>query len=112
LKQAGVILLMLMFTVSQYAMQFNYLECRLANAFSSSAIKCDCENEVKAVTETDKNLPVSKSHMHHYVDDFFTGNVVTVVHDHNENISSPHFSSITNHVITGYENVLYRPPRA
>lgn len=112
MKQIGVIVLILMFTVSQYAMQFNYLECRLANTFRSSAIKCDCEKEVKAVAETDKNLPASKSHMHHYVDDFFTGNVLAVIYDHNENVSSPHFSSITHHVITGFENVLYRPPRA
>ncbi|MCP9751832.1 hypothetical protein [Ferruginibacter sp. HRS2-29] len=111
MKQVSVILLMLMFTVSQYATQFNYLECKLANTFSTATIKCDCETELKNVRATDKDLPASKSHVHHYVDDLFTGNNLMPVHDFPENISTSVFSSITTRTLNGHGDDPYKPPR-
>ena len=72
LKQISCILFISMLVWSQYARQFSYVECIIANNFRSDAVKCDCEKINPDTTASNTSLPHSKNHAHNSVDEWYT----------------------------------------
>lgn len=69
-KITGFILL-IAFTVSQYAKQAAYFECRLSNYFSTETGKCDCERILSNSDNPANSLPLSLRHNHLHIDDAY-----------------------------------------
>lgn len=57
---------------SQYARQFIYVECIIANNFKSDAVKCDCEKINTDNTAGNTTLPHHKNHTHSSIDEWYT----------------------------------------
>jgi len=75
----SAILLLCVFTWSQYAKQAIYLECKMANTFKSFAVKCDCETIAGLDNPGSPNIPLSNTHSHTHLDELFpVPNVHTV----------------------------------
>jgi len=67
----SAILLISIFAFSQYARQLSYLECKFSNTFKTSTTKCDCEKQAGFDKKNDKQPPVSATHTHIHMDEFF-----------------------------------------
>ena len=72
LKIISAILLICTFTLSQYARQLSYLECKFSNLFKSATTQCDCEKK-SGITQAGKDggsTPLI--HIHIHPDEFFS----------------------------------------
>ncbi len=75
MKKLLSILSLCILVVSQYALQYNYLECIAANNFSTTAVKCDCESLGKKLEAAKTGLPSeNKQHQHLHVDEWYNDN--------------------------------------
>jgi hypothetical protein len=70
-RQLSAILLISIFAFSQYARQLSYLECKFSNTFKTSTTKCDCEKQAGFDKQDTNQPPVSATHTHIYLDEFF-----------------------------------------
>lgn len=109
MKYSLAILFIALFALSQYAKQFNYLECKLANRLDpSSAKQCDCEKQI--VNVSDKELPASQNHTRVTIDEFYTGNS-TIHWTVTGQLSPIKYCSLCNPTLCEETvGVLYRPP--
>ncbi len=58
---------------AQYAKQFTYVECIVANRFASEALQCDCEKKLETdFDEANTTWPLEKNHVHLSLDDAYT----------------------------------------
>jgi hypothetical protein len=71
LRKLTAIVVLATFFISQYAKQAGYLECRLANYFSTDIIKCDCEKILLADTGDVMPIQGLPSHNHLHLDELF-----------------------------------------
>jgi hypothetical protein len=71
LRKFTAILLLATFFISQYAKQTGYLKCRLANYFSTNAIKCDCEKILLTGNSSATSIPAPVPHNHLHLDELF-----------------------------------------
>ncbi|HEX5651790.1 MAG TPA: hypothetical protein VFX58_01875 [Chitinophagaceae bacterium] len=103
------IILLFSFTVSQYARQLAYMECRLNNYLNSSLTDCNCEKVwTQSTTPDESPLPDSQRHLH--PEEWYT----LVRGDLNEKLlpeNIPSHNSILNFILyPGYGSLPERPP--
>ena len=55
--------------VSQYAKQFNYLECKTINLIENKA-KCDCEKQLQNSSTSNDEFPSAKNSSNNYNDEY------------------------------------------
>ncbi len=72
MKQLASIFLIAVFAFSQYAKQFAYMECKLANSFKPTTEQCDCEKKYDIHTLNDKKPQGPQTHFHQVVDELYT----------------------------------------
>jgi hypothetical protein len=94
-KKLSAILLFSLFAFSQYARQLNWLECKFSNEFKTESSKCDCEKQAGFDKPGDDPSPVSKTHTHIHLDEFFAG-VKELVIDPCLSITEPGFNRLHN----------------
>jgi hypothetical protein len=70
-RKFTAIILFTTFFISQYARLAGYLECRLANYFSTDTIKCDCERILLAGNGPVIPMPAPVPHNHLHLDELF-----------------------------------------
>jgi hypothetical protein len=64
-RKPVAVILLFAFVAAQYARQVSYLECKLVNYFSQSAVKCDCEKLLGFTTDSPaSSLPIIHNHIH------------------------------------------------
>jgi predicted metalloendopeptidase len=71
MKQLTSIFLIAVFALSQYAKQFAYMECKLANSFKSSTEQCDCEKKYDTHSLNDKKPAGPQTHFHPVIDEYY-----------------------------------------
>ncbi|HLG39396.1 MAG TPA: hypothetical protein VI461_06995 [Chitinophagaceae bacterium] len=72
MRKLSAILLIGLFTFSQYARQLSYLECKLSNVFKPNLSKCDCDKKISLVSQDSNPSPASKVQTHIHLDEFFS----------------------------------------
>jgi hypothetical protein len=98
-------------TVSQYARQLSYLQCRLINNFNTTAQHCDCEKKSAEVQPNGKEFPVTKVSIHSYLDEFYTQVKTNALFDHLSLLLPASFLQHSAVVCKGSDVRLYKPPR-
>jgi hypothetical protein len=71
-RKLSAILLIILFSFSQYTRQLSNLECKFSNTFKSDAAKCDCEKKASFGKQGSDQSPISKTHTHIHLDEFFS----------------------------------------
>jgi hypothetical protein len=112
MKQLAAIFLIAVFALSQYAKQFAYMECKLANSFKSSTEQCDCEKKYDTHSLKDKKPDGPQTHFHPVIDEYYAASENNTV-SRSINLlvkkitlpSSPNLSE-------GNNSAPYRPPQA
>ncbi|MEO7983584.1 MAG: hypothetical protein ABI688_05855 [Bacteroidota bacterium] len=89
MRKLSAILLLSIFTFSQYARQLSYLECKLSNTFKFNSVKCDCEKQAGLDKKDNNQSPSSKTHTHIHLDEFFCFARQVVAGCYYKRISSP-----------------------
>jgi len=72
-RKFSAILLVCLFTFSQYARHLSYLECKILNTLQPVSKKCDCEKIAGFDKPGEVPFSAPKIHLHIHVDEFFTG---------------------------------------
>ena len=71
MKQVTAIFLICVFAFSQYAKQFAYMECKLANNFKPVVQQCDCEKKYNVHILNEKTPVGAPIHFHPIIDEFY-----------------------------------------
>ena len=71
MKQRVAIFLIVVFALSQYARQFVYMECKLANLVKSTPQQCDCEKKYNVHILNEKTPVGAPIHFHPIIDEFY-----------------------------------------
>lgn len=112
MKQLASIFLIAVFALSQYAKQFAYMECKLANNFKPATEQCDCEKKYTIDISNDKKPEDPQTHFHPIVDEFYTSPGNDNETDRNiffyKKITIPSSSDICE----GIHSTPYQPPQA
>jgi hypothetical protein len=87
-RKLSAILLISIFAFSQYARQLSYLECIFSNTFKTSSTKCDCEKQAGFDKQDADQLPVSSTHTHIHLDEFFAVAREIIVNSNYKNLKS------------------------
>ncbi len=112
MKQLASLFLIAVFTLSQYAKQLAYMECKLANSFKSSAEQCDCEKKYDTHSLNDKKPTGPQTHFHPVIDEYYAGpESNTVTSSINRLIEKTILPSSPN-LSEGNNSTPYRPPQA
>ena len=112
MKQLTAIFLIGVFAFSQYAKQFAYMECKLANNFKATTQQCDCEKKYDTHTLNDKKPTGPQSHFHPVIDEYYAAA------ENNNSISSINLLvqktilPSTPNLCEGNNPTPYRPPQA
>ncbi len=56
--------------VSQYAKQFNYLECKTINLVGGK-VKCDCEKDLQNMASINDEFPSTKNNSNNFNNEYF-----------------------------------------
>lgn len=112
MKQLASILLITVFAFSQYAKQFAYMECKLANSYKSSAEQCDCEKKYDTHSLNDKKPTGPQTHFHPVIDEYYAApENNTVASSINLLIKKTTLPSSPD-LCEGSNSTPYRPPQA
>ncbi len=98
-------------TVSQYAAQLSYLQCRLVNNFSPIVQHCDCEKQDNGIASGNKEFPATKSSTHLPADDFYTLAKTNAFLGHPSLLTRTPFLQQGAALSKGSHSRLYKPPR-
>ena len=112
MKQLAAIFLITVFAFSQYAKQFAYMECKLANTFKAKTQQCDCEKKYDTHTLNDKKPAGPQSHFHPVIDEYYAAAENNTTFN---NIVLPVLKSTlpsTPNLCEGNNTTPYRPPQA
>ncbi|MBM3415099.1 MAG: hypothetical protein FJY20_01365 [Bacteroidetes bacterium] len=71
MRKFSAILLIGIFSFSQYARQLSYLQCTLLNTVKQPDQQCDCAKQAGFDKQEDGEAPVHKAHFHIRMDEFF-----------------------------------------
>jgi hypothetical protein len=96
---------------SQYARQLSYVQCLITNSISSSSAICDCEKIKTEVVTGENNLPHSKNHTHHSIDEWYTQWHVVPLNRGSEHLNIVHSSYYSVNFCKGVLQQQYRPPQ-
>ena len=107
MKQLAAILLISVFTLSQYAKQLAYLECKFANSIQLTTKQCDCEKNYEVTSETAKKTTAPQSHFHPVIDDYYA----TALNNTSKNIRLIFEKKISHFDFTLCEGNQYAPDR-
>jgi hypothetical protein len=111
MKQLAAIFLIGVFALSQYAKQFAYMECKLANSFKSSTEQCDCEKKYNIHSLEDKKPIGSQTHFHPVIDEYYAApeniTLTKLVNRLIEKTTLPSSPDLSE----GNNSTLYRPPQ-
>jgi hypothetical protein len=112
MKQLAAIFLIGVFALSQYAKQFTYMECKLANSFKSSTEQCDCEKKYDTHSLNDKKPIGPQTHFHPVIDEYYAApEKNTATSSINRLIEKTTLPSSPD-LCEGNNSTLYRPPQA
>jgi hypothetical protein len=112
LKKYISILLIGLFFTAQYARHLAYLECKLAALNTAAAVSCDCEKKTAIDKVADDDIPVSKSHTHISVDEFFSNPANDDDNTVAFSLSQKPTFIYEETALNGNSNTPYRPPQA
>lgn len=112
MKQLAAIFLIGVFAFSQYAKQFAYMECKLANTFKANTQQCDCEKKYDTHTVNDKK-PTSpqSSHFHLVIDEYYAATENTTPLNSLNLLVQKTILPSTPNLCEGNNSILYRPPQ-
>ena len=79
MKQFAAMILLILFTCTQYSRQLAYLDCKLDNISNTTKSNCDCEQQYGSSQDDDKaDFPVHKNHHHFAADDYYLNETKTI----------------------------------
>ena len=111
MKPLAAIFLIAVFALSQYAKQFTYLECKLANLAKSLGQQCDCEKQYDVLTKNDKKPINAETHVHIIIDEFYSPPVKRPVCYNYSFVPEKLTIVFLSAVHKGYANTPYKPPQ-
>ena len=111
MKQLSAIFLIGVFAFSQYAKQFAYMECKLANTFKATTQQCDCEKKYDTHSLADKKPTGPQSHFHPVIDEYYASSENSITTNSiNILVQKTNLPSSSN-LSEGDSSAPYRPPQ-
>jgi hypothetical protein len=106
------ILLLAVFLTAQYARQFAYLQCRLANQRAAGLQGCDCGQATNIAQLADDGHPATRGHVHLTLDEFFTPPVHSQAPAIGAQPPKPFTVAHTAPLLQGCNGSIDRPPQS